>query len=152
MRSNQGKRLTLILAFLMFLLVAGCATTHDRLLDMDTSQVQLRSIQTRAFDTIDKEKTMRAVIATLQDLAFIIDRADLTLGVLSATKLGSVQSGMPTSYMIRVTVAVRPRGDTQLIVRVNAEHGLKPVTDPKPYQNFFAALERAMFLEAHQVD
>jgi hypothetical protein len=143
MRSDQNKWQKLILALFMVLLVAGCATTHDRLLDMDTSQVQLRSIQTRAFDTIDKEKTMRAVIATLQDLDFIIDRADLTLGVLSATKASS---------MLRVTVTVRPRGDKQLMVRINAQHGLNPVTEPKPYQNFFAALERAMFLEAHQVD
>jgi len=143
MRSDQDKWQKLILALFMVLLVAGCATTHDRLLDMDTSQVQLRSIQTRAFDTTDKEKTMRAVIATLQDLDFIIDRADLTLGVLSATKASS---------MLRVTVTVRPRGDKQLMVRINAQHGLNPVTEPKPYQNFFAALERAMFLEAHQVD
>ena len=143
MRSDQDKWQKLMLALFMVLLVAGCATTHDRLLDMDTSQVQPRSIQTRAFDTTDKEKTMRAVIATLQDLDFIIDRADLTLGVLSATKASS---------MLRVTVTVRPRGDKQLMVRINAQHGLNPVTEPKPYQNFFAALERAMFLEAHQVD
>jgi hypothetical protein len=143
MKSNNGRRRSLTLVFLAAILVAGCATTQDRLLDVDTSQVQLRSIQTRAFDTTDKEKTMRAVIATLQDLDFIIDRADLTLGVLSATKASS---------MLRVTVTVRPRGDTQLMVRINAQHGLNPVTDPKPYQNFFAALERAMFLEAHQVD
>jgi len=143
MKSNKGRKRSLTLVFLAAILVAGCATTHDRLLDMDTSQVQLRSIQTRAFDTTDKEKTMRAVIATLQDLDFIIDRADLTLGVLSATKASS---------MLRVTVTVRPRGDTQLMVRINAQHGLNPVTDSKPCQNFFAALERAMFLEAHQVD
>jgi hypothetical protein len=143
MKSNNGRRRSLTLVFLAAILVAGCATTQDRLLDVDTSQVQLRSIQTRAFDTTDKEKTMRAVIATLQDLDFIIDRADLTLGVLSATKASS---------MLRVTVTVRPRGETQLMVRINAQHGLNPVTEPKPYQNFFAALERAMFLEAHQVD
>jgi len=143
MKSNKGRKRSLTLVFLAAILVVGCATTHDRLLDMDTSQVQLRSIQTRAFDTTDKEKTMRAVIATLQDLDFIIDRADLTLGVLSATKASS---------MLRVTVTVRPRGETQLMVRINAQHGLNPVTEPKPYQNFFAALERAMFLEAHQVD
>jgi len=143
MRSDQNKWQKLILVLFMVLLMTGCATTHDRLLDMDTSQVQLRSVQTRAFDTTDKEKTMRAVIATLQDLDFIIDRADLTLGVLSATKASS---------MLRVTVTVRPRGDKQLMVRINAQHGLNPVTEPKPYQNFFAALERAMFLEAHQVD
>jgi hypothetical protein len=27
-----------------------------------------------------------------------------------------------------------------------------PVTEAKPYQNFFNSLEKAMFLEAHQVD
>ncbi len=53
---------------------------------MDTSQVQLRSIQSRAFDTTDKEKTMRAIIATLQDLGFMLDRADYTLGVVAASK------------------------------------------------------------------
>jgi hypothetical protein len=38
------------------------------------------------------------------------------------------------------------------MVRANAEYQLQPVTEPKPYQNFFNSLEKAMFLEAHQVD
>ncbi len=75
-----------LLMLIPLLLLAGCMTTHDRLLDMDTSQVQLRSIQSRAFDTTDKEKTMRAIIATLQDLGFMLDRADYTLGVVTASK------------------------------------------------------------------
>src|SRR5512138_1011647 len=82
----QRKILLLIPLLGLFLLLAACATTHDRLLDMDTSQVQLRSIQSRAFDTTDKEKTMRAIIATLQDLGFMLDRADYTLGVVTASK------------------------------------------------------------------
>jgi uncharacterized membrane protein YhiD involved in acid resistance len=126
------------------LLVVGCATTQQRLLDSDSSQVQLRSIQTRAFDTTDKEKTLRTVISTLQDLEFVIDKADALLGTVSATKL--------KYYALRMTVTVRPRGETQLLVRANAQYNVQPVTDPEPYQQFFTSLEKAMFLTAHQAD
>jgi len=126
------------------LLVVGCATTQQRLLDSDSSQVQLRSIQTRAFGTTDKEKTLRTVISTLQDLEFVIDKADATLGTVSATKL--------KHYALRITVTVRPRGETQLLVRANAQYNVTPITDPEPYQQFFTALEKAMFLTAHQAD
>ena len=134
----------------LFLALTGCMTTHDRLLDMDTSQVQLRSIQSRAFNTTDKEKTMRAIIATLQDLGFMLDRADYTLGVVAASRQRSDVLRAPGS--LRMTVTVRSRGETQLIIRANVEYQLNPVTEPKPYQNFFNSLEKAMFLEAHQVD
>jgi hypothetical protein len=133
------------LILIVFLLcIIGCATTQERLLDSDSSQVQLRSIQTRAFDTTDKEKTLRTIIATLQDLGFVIDKADATLGTVSATKL--------KNYALRITVTVRPRGETQLLVRANAQYNIQPINDPEPYQQFFAALEKAMFLTAHQAD
>ena len=134
-----------VLVLIVFsLLVVGCATTQQRLLDSDSSQVQLRSIQTRAFDTTDKEKTLRTIMSTLQDLGFVIDKADATLGTVSATKL--------KHYALRITVTVRPRGETQLLVRANAQYNVKPVTDPEPYQQFFTSLEKAMFLTAHQAD
>jgi hypothetical protein len=143
-------RLKTHLLLIPLLVLAGCATTHERLLDMDTSQVQLRSIQSRAFDTTDKEKTMRAIIATLQDLGFMLDRADYTLGVVAASKSRADVLRAPGS--LRMTVTVRPRGEKQLMVRANVEYQLKPVTEPKPYQNFFGSLEKAMFLQAHEVD
>jgi hypothetical protein len=146
---SERFRKTLLL-LIPLLLLAGCMTTHDRLLDMETSQVQLRSIQSRAFDTTDKEKTMRAIIATLQDLGFMLDRADYTLGVVAASKARADVMQAPGS--LRVTVTVRPRGEKQLLVRANAEYQLRPVTEAKPYQNFFNSLGKAMFLEAHQVD
>ncbi len=131
-------------AFFVLFLIAGCASTQKQLLDSDASQLKLRSIQTRAFDTTDKEKTLRAVIATLQDLGFVIDKADATLGSVTATKLDR--------YALRMTVTVRPRGDKQLLVRANAQYELTPVEEPEPYQNFFSALQKAMFLSAHDVD
>lgn len=137
---NNAVLVTIVLS----LLVTGCATTQQRLLDSDSSQVQLRSIQTRAFDTTDKEKTLRTIMSTLQDLGFVIDKADANLGTVSATKL--------KYYALRMTVTVRPRGETQLLVRANAQYNVKPVTDPEPYQQFFTSLEKAMFLTAQQAD
>jgi hypothetical protein len=148
MISDRIKKILFLMTLLLIL--TGCMTTHDRLLDMDTSQVQLRSIQSRAFDTTDKEKTMRAIIATLQDLGFMLDRADYTLGVVTASKSRADVLHAPGS--MRMTVTVRPRGEKQLMVRANAEYQLMPLTEPKPYQNFFNSLEKAMFLEAHEVD
>jgi len=122
----------------------GCALSADQAMQTDQSAVQLRSYQERAFDTADKEQTLRSVIATLQDLGFVLDKADVDLGIVSATKL--------SGYQMRVTVSVRARGDTQMLVRISAERGQAAVEDPKPYQDFFTALEKAMFLTAHQVD
>ncbi len=130
--------------FLLLSLFIGCATTQQRLLDSDESQLKLRSIQSRAFDTTDKEKTLRTVIATLQDLGFLVDKADATLGMVTATKLAR--------YELRMTITVRPRGEKQLMIRANAQYQQTTVDDPRPYQQFFAALEKAMFLAAHAVD
>jgi hypothetical protein len=138
------RQVALVLIILSLVFVGCATTTQERLLDSDTSQLQLRSIQTRAFDTKDKVKTLRTVIATLQDLDFVIDKADSTLGIVSATKL--------ENYFLRITVTVRPRGETQLLVRANAQYNVEPIKDPKLYQQFFTSLEKAMFLTAHDAD
>ena len=126
------------------MLMAGCVASNEAVLEAGKSSVELRSYQSRAFDTTDTEKTLRTIIATLQDLGFVVDKADATLGSVSATKL--------SGYELRITVTVRPRGTTQLIVRANAQYKEKAVEDPKPYQDFFNALEKSMFLAAQQVD
>jgi len=124
-------------------LLCGCATSQNQLLQAG-DQLKLRSIQTRAFDITDSVKTQRVILATLQDLGFVIDKADKELGSISATKLDG--------FALKMTVSVRPKGETQLLVRANAQYQLKAVEDPQPYQNFFTALSKAMFLEAHQVE
>lgn len=124
--------------------LGGCASSKSQLMASDESQVQLRSIQSRAFDTTKSNQMLRTIMATLQDLGFVVDNADEMLGTVSATKLDR--------YALRMTVSVRPRGQTQTLVRANAQYQLRAVEDPEPYQQFYAALEKAMFLTAHQVD
>ena len=120
------------------LMAPACVNSKNELLAADHQQLKVRTIQTRAFDTTDQDRTLRTVIATMQDLEFVIQRADADLGAVSGTKLDG--------YLMRLTVTVRPRGSTQLLVRANAQFGLKVVEDPKPYQNFFATLERSLFI------
>ena len=114
--------------------------------------MELRSIQARAFDTKDQNKTLRTIIATLQDLSFVIDKADMELGTVSATKLDNSNQGLwNAGYALRMTVSSRPVGN-RTVIRANAQFNITPVVEPKPYQDFFVELEKAMFLTAHQVE
>ena len=137
------KRILLSALFVGMLLVSGCAVAPgDALFDAGgASQLRLRQIQTRYFDTSDKKKTVEAVIATLQDLGFVIDKASLDLGSVTGTKL--------KGYTVRMTVNVVPRGKAQMTVRASAQYNVTPVEDPVLYQDFFNALSKSLFLQAH---
>jgi len=141
MKKTQVLMIGLLIAPIMSV---SCAPSTHQVLASKGSQVKLRAIQTRVFDTTNKEKMLRTVIATLQDLGFVVDKADDILGTVSGTKLDR--------YALRMTVSVRPRGETQLMVRANAQYNIYAVEDPEPYQQFFDALSKAIFLTAHQVD
>jgi hypothetical protein len=136
---------SIFIGIAMVLAIAGCATTATSAIGSDASAVKLRSMQTRAFDTVDQKKMMQTVISTMQDLDFVIDKADFTLGSVTGTKFVKQAA-------VTMTVTVRPKGDKQLLVRANAQCGVQSVEDAATYQDFFTALEKAMFLTAQKVD
>lgn len=140
----KRKKIQMVGLLVMLMILVSCATSTHQILATNSSQVKLRSIQTRAFDTTDKEKLLRSVIATLQDLGFIVDSADDVLGTVSGTKLNT--------YILRITVSIRPRGTTQMLVRANAQYNIEAVEKPEPYQQFFDSLSKEIYLTAHQVD
>jgi hypothetical protein len=142
----------------------------------EASQVKVRTAQSRFFDTTDKIAMLEAIVATLQDLGFQIEVLDATLGLVSAKQylpLAGSAEDRDASYMlydeeglvvfqstqrswgpfdrrvdlVRLTVTVRRRNAEQLIVRASAQHHLRPVENPEPYQRFYVALEQALFNE-----
>ena len=132
-----------ILVLAIFLVLAGCAAPTAVITDSG-SQVELRQIQTREYDTLDKAMTMRSVIASLQDLGFTIDQADAELGTVTATRLDE--------YTMRMTVTVVQKEGDRISVRANARIGESAVMDARTYQDFFVVLDKAMFLTLHKVD
>ncbi len=130
--SNSFSAHTLKCVFTIFL---GCT---------GGSEVQIRQIQTGEYDTLNKRDTFRLTNSTLQGLGFVIDKADDELAAVTATKL--------QNYQIRMTVTVRERDGERLAVRANARFNENLVADAAAYQNFFAALDKAMFLTLHEID
>jgi hypothetical protein len=127
-----------------FAMVYGCVPPQPgpELLAPTEAQMKIRSAQTRTFDVKDRLVAMRSVIAALQDLGFIIERANEALGLVSAARFAE-----PNYYdVLGVTVTVRPQADGRVMIRANAIYNNKPIEDPKVYQNFFATLERSLFV------
>jgi hypothetical protein len=133
-----------MLQVLGLLLVGGCATTTPSDVVGAGTQLQIREVQTREYDTLNKQMTMRSVIATLQDLGFTIDQAHLDLGTITATRLHE--------YTMRMTVTVVEKGAERISVRANARIDESSVQDAATYQDFFVVLDKAMFLTRNNVD
>jgi hypothetical protein len=112
------------------------------LLAPTAEQTKLRSYQSRTFDLGDRLTAMRGVMGVLQDLGFIIERANEPLGLVTAARFAEPNY----SDVVGVTVLVRPEEGGRMLIRVNAIFDNRPIVDPEVYRNFFAALERSLFV------
>jgi hypothetical protein len=143
MRSR--KRAVWLLATCSMALASACATappSTEDLLSPTDEQMKLRSMQTRTFEVRDRRQAMQGVIAALQDLGFIIERANEPLGLVTAARFAE-----PRYYdVVGVTVTVRDVAPGEVMIRANAIFDNAPITDPEVYQNFFASLNRSMFI------
>jgi hypothetical protein len=175
------------LALLLWLMLAGCPTPYelrhegqwdsrDQVWLSEQSQVKLRAAQSRVFETIDRRRTIEAVIDTMQDLGFMVEVLDEHLGIVSGKRFEPLERSSyfndpfyhlysdesllvftrayrswgpfwHRSDLVRLTVTVRKRNEAQLVVRASAQYYLKAVEDPLPYQRFFRTLEQALFLQ-----
>ncbi|HEY7363249.1 MAG TPA: hypothetical protein VIE37_04000 [Methylomirabilota bacterium] len=187
-RAVRAIALTLVGACL---LASGCATPyewrHDNQWDSRTqiwlaeeSQVKLRAAQSRVFDTTDRGRAIEAIVATMQDLGFMVEVLDEELGIVSGKKFEPLERpsvGSDPFYhlyndqslliftksyrtwgpfwhrsdLVRLTVTVRKRDESQLVIRASAQYYLRAVEDPIPYQKFFRTLEQALFLQAQSM-
>jgi hypothetical protein len=118
--------------------------SRQQVLATSNTQVAQRAISTRVFDTPDRGLVFRGIIATFQDLGFVVDRADDVLGTVSATRF--------SNGVLRLTVTVRTIAGGRVLVRASGQYNLDALSDPVPFQRFFEALSQALFLAAKEVE
>jgi len=137
-----GQWCLLLMSVVIFQACASSPQPSQDLLAPTEAQMKLRSIQTRTFDIQDPNQAMRGVLAALQDLGFIIERTNETLGLVTAAKF------VEPNYLdvMEVTITIRQKTEAQKMIRINAVFNNKPLEDSKVYQNFFASLERSLFI------
>lgn len=126
------------------MLFTGCMKDSRQMIIENPQQLEIRSYQTKEYNKSKKDLS-RAVISTLQDLSFIIDKADMETGTVTATKLAQ-------NAAMKITIIVREKSKDTMQVRANAQFasaGVMPqaVTEPETYQAFFTALDKSLFLE-----
>ena len=131
---------------LVALVLQGCAGTGA---DPD----RLQPFQAQVFDTPDRQRVLRAVLATLRDQGFVPESADAAEGTASALKWRIEGRGLDDDGVLRIGVSVRPEGRTRVLVRARMHYGYAlhsrydelvaqaTVEDPRPYRRFFRALE-----------
>lgn len=74
-------------------LLGGCAATIPKdALRLPESTLDVRSIQTRTFETPSENAILAATVATLQDMEYNIDRIEKPLGVITASKVSDADS------------------------------------------------------------
>ena len=129
---------------LLCALLPGCQTdSRDQILAIDRSQAALRAAQSRSYDIGDKAKIMAATVGTLQDLGFTVDKVDSAIGIVSGTKAGN--------YRLRMTISIQVIGPKRSLVRASAQFNIEAVSDAAPYQQFFNALDQALFIDSQKV-
>lgn len=130
----------------------GCMPDQLDLVLSEKSAVELRSMQSRVFETGDKPKVYRAVFETLQDMGYAVTDANPEAGTVSGNKLAQLS--------LTATVYARSGSAERMVVRANATVKITPgskqehqVDDPEFYQTrFFDPLSKALFLTALKLE
>lgn len=170
---------TLFCTLLFVFLISGCGTTIPKdALELTPKTLADRQLQTRKYDTVDKNKMLSAASAVLQDLGFTLDESEKPLGLLTATKrrsavdggqiagavilalLFGVSSRVDQNQTIRVSIVMRETSANDSTVRVTFQrvvygnygvHEAEQIVDAEIYKDFFERLSKSVFLEAHEI-
>ncbi|MBX7254748.1 MAG: hypothetical protein K1Y02_00205 [Candidatus Hydrogenedentes bacterium] len=161
------------IAALVGTVLAGAGCLSDGGSPPPPTQLELRGFQTREYDTQDMRLVMKAMVNVLQDMGFIINNADTQLGLLSANKMTDIAHSkreikraqkkeelLSKTLVLDCTANVSAFGK-QSRVRVNfqqrvlgtngATMSASPITDAAFYQQFFAQVDKGIFLQQEGV-
>lgn len=161
------RKIRTYITLLPLLLVAGCGGPQMK--TVQKTQLEIRQMQTRTYDTQDTKMVVKAMLNVLQDEGFIVKQANTDLGLFTATKEIDVENpwekfwtrGVLTKNAITTcTVNVSEFGK-QTRVRVNFQvKGLTAIgsiaavyqiDDPEYYQKLFSKIDKGIFIEKEKI-
>ena len=177
--SPRAVRVSLIAAFLSFLLVACQHRMPKDALALSPESLRDRQLQTRIFETNDEKMLLTASAAVLQDLGYTIEESEISCGVIvisrerDVTEPGQVVGaivlgvclGAPVPWdrrqRVEASLVTKPIDDQRIAVRVTFQHVVwnnqnqvskcEQINDPQIYEEFFAKLSKSIFLTAHEI-
>ena len=127
------------------LTLSACQTVDQSVLESTKSPVELRSVQSRIYETKNTKKVYRSIISVMQDLGYSIKTVEPDAGLVTGNKLAQLD----------LTATVRERDEQSVRVRANAIVKVNFVGRPTQVdsaefyqQRFFEPLSKALFLDA----
>lgn len=172
------KNFLLLITINLFLLVS-CTRVPQDLMKPNGETLKIRSAQSRTFDTTSDKQLLQASISVLQDMGYTIKESSSEYGVLTAIKESSAIStgqvalalvsaicGSPNTVIdktqyISASLVVLDKDNTnksvartvfqRVIVRTDNSQYEETITDPKIYAEFYAKLDKALFLEMNNI-
>ncbi len=150
--------------FLSLVLVLGACISAP---PPQKTQLEIRELQTRSYDTKEVKMVIKAVMHALQDDNFMIKQANVELGLLTAQKevevgssftvfLGrSSEQRVPNNAITEASANISEFGD-QTRVRINFQYKVvdnygvtmevERIEKAEFYQQFFSKVDKAVFL------
>lgn len=168
----------IVLALTMFFMPVEAKPNFATKAAPQKTQLEKRQFQTREYDCNDKALIMKAMLNVLQDEGFIVNNANPLLGFISGSKEFDVtdksidiekEFGTSRNKLIwqgirvatiEATANVTEYGK-EIKVRINFKRKLlntygnaqviNEIEDEKYYQDFFAKVDKAIFLQKQKI-
>lgn len=169
---TTNKKIFTALALFICLFAVGCVGTKKA--QTTKSQLDIRQLQTRTFETDDYKAVLKAMLNVLQDDDYIIDNANTELGFLRAHKTEDVESGWDKFWdafadgkgrheklnVIDVSCNVSQIGEKTKVranfrlISLRADGTVNytvSVEGTEFYREFFAKVSKSIFLEEKKI-
>jgi hypothetical protein len=181
MSKNLFGRAVLTSLILSVLVLTGCTSIPKDAFQLSATSLEERQLQSRKFSTLDDKLLLSSGASVLQDLGYVIDESNVSLGVLTASKtaeaentgqiIGAVMialltgSVMPTDdeQKIRICLVLQEslEDSSSSVARITIQRiiwdtqgkisRVESIKAPELYQAFFDKLSKATFLEANKI-
>jgi len=169
---KMGKYVTFGIMIMLTSVLIGCATQQPT---VEKTQLQIREFQTRTYDTADFKMVMKSVMSSLQDDGYIIQQANVDLGLLTAKKdldttdnfsaglsaLSAALDGRANNARYEKTTIIEASANISSFgkstrVRVNFSKkklnnrsevmSVEQIGDQQFYQTFFSKVDKGIFI------